>query len=350
MKDASKIRLRDVAARAGVAINTASTILNKRANSWASKATEARVFQAATDLGYRPNRAAIALRMGRSNTIGLLLPDLHNPFYTTFADLLQIEAQRAGSDLIIESWRTSLDRERHCLEDIVERQIDGVAAFLSDGEAHRDFLALQFEKQRPFAILSFVGGPALPVDSILTDFSTGLAQAIDALCALGHRRFAFLCALSEGQTDGDRPGLFRQLLAERGIGNSGFEFLRSGPSITEARDACSTYFENRAHSLPTALIALNDLSAIAALRAAADRGLTVPRDLSIVGVDDIPLSGHLPIALSTIAQPIEDMARKTAALLLARINSSHPDPTIHSATFATTFIPRESIGPARPHS
>src|SRR5688572_10183416 len=140
-----KVRLKDVAARAGVAINTASTILNRRPNSWASKETEERVFRAAQELGYKPNRAAVALRSGKFNSIALLIPDLHNPFYCAFADLLEREAEKRNYDLLVESWRTDLDRERHCLEDIVDREVDGVAAMLSDNPPHRAFLAEQFK-------------------------------------------------------------------------------------------------------------------------------------------------------------------------------------------------------------
>jgi LacI family transcriptional regulator len=190
-----KVRLKDVAARAGVAINTASTILNRRPNSWASKATEQRVFVAAEELGYKPNRAAVALRSGRFNSIALLLPDLHNPFYCAFADLLEREAEKHRYDTLIESWRMDLERERHCLGDIMDREVDGVAALLSDHASHREFLADQFKRGRPFVALSQVGGAALPVDSVLADFTGGLRDALTALWELGHRRFGFICAL-----------------------------------------------------------------------------------------------------------------------------------------------------------
>src|SRR6478735_2900557 len=161
-----RVRLKDVAERAGVAVNTASTILNRRPNSWASKETEARVFQAAADLGYRPNRAAVGLRYGRFNTIALLIADLHNPYYTAFADLLELEAEKHGYDVLIESWRTDLTREKHCLEYIMDRQVDGVAAFLSDPEVHRTFLEQRFQAGRPFVGLAFAGGQPMPVDSV----------------------------------------------------------------------------------------------------------------------------------------------------------------------------------------
>jgi len=338
-----RVRLKDVAARAGVAVNTASTILNRRPNSWASKETEARVFKAAEELGYRPNRAAVGLRYGRFNTIALLIADLHNPYYTTFADLLEVEAERHGYDVLIESWRTDLAREKHCLEYIMDRQVDGVAAFLSNPEVHRAFLEQRFQAGRPFVGLAFAGGQPMPVDSVLVDFEGGLSEAIETLCNFGHRRFAFLSALAEGQESGSRPELFRRLLAEKGISTGEFDSVRCDPTIESARAAARELLKRPREDRPTALIALNDLSAIGALRAAMECGLRVPEELSVVGVDDIPLGRFLPVALSTIAQPLADMARRTATMLIERIEGDrHSEP--QRAVFSTRFIARESTG------
>jgi LacI family transcriptional regulator len=103
-----KVRLKDVAERAGVAVNTASTILNRRPNSWASKETEARVFQAAKELGYRPSKTARALQSGRYHSIGLLIQDLTNPFFSTVADEIEAVVEERGFDLIVENCRSSL--------------------------------------------------------------------------------------------------------------------------------------------------------------------------------------------------------------------------------------------------
>lgn len=340
-----KVRLKDVAARAGVAVNTASTILNRRPNSWASKETEARVFAAAEELGYRPNRAALGLRFGRFNTLGLLIPDLHNPFYTAFADMMEVEAELRGYDLIVESWRTDLAREKHCLDDMLDRQVDGVASFLSDSETHRDFLAAQFAKKRPFVALSAAGAPRLACDSVLVDFSQGLRDAVEALCRRGHQRFAFLCALAEGQNDGGRHDRLREFLLERGLPESAFVYVRCGASLESACAAAARLFADQSSPVPTALIALNDLSAIGAMRAAAERRLAVPADLSIVGVDDIPLGRFLPVTLSTIALPIAEMARRTVQLLTARIDNPENEKS-EETVFTAQFIERESIGPA----
>ena len=340
-----KIRLKEVAARAGVAVNTASTILNRRPNSWASKETEARVFKAAEDLGYRPNRAALGLRSGKFHTVALLIPDLHNPFYTAFADLLEVEVEKHGYDLLIESWRTDLDRERHCLSDIIDRQVDGVAAMLSDAEAHRDFLGSLASRGQPFVALTASGDRALPVDTVISDFTQGLNEAVEALFELGHRRFAFLSALAKGQDDGHRQELFRELLRQKGIAGEQIDFARCNHTLSGAHEAAQQLLRRPGTARPTGLIAMNDLSAIGAMRAAAEEGLAIPADLSVVGVDDIPLSRYLPVSLSTIAQPTEEMARKTAALLIGRIDD-RVKADLEQAVFPTTFIRRESIGPA----
>jgi LacI family transcriptional regulator len=339
-----KVRLKDVAARAGVAINTASTILNRRPNSWASKATEQRVFVAAEELGYKPNRAAVALRSGRFNSIALLLPDLYNPFYCAFADLLEREAEKRRYDTLIESWRMDLERERHCLGDIMDREVDGVAALLSDHAPHREFLADQFKRGRPIVALTQAGGPPLPVDSVVADFTDGLRAAINTLLELGHRRFGFICALASGQCDGLRQQLFRQMLADGGVGSDGYQFVRCDHTAAGAYQAAMQLLHGNLKR-PTAIIAMNDLAAIATMRAAAELDIPVPKDLSLVGVDDIPLASYLPVSLSSIAQPMLQMAEKTCAMLFDRIDTPHK-PQVEQAVFPTCFVPRESISRA----
>lgn len=341
-----KVRLKDVAERAGVAVNTASTILNRRANSWASKETEERVFRAAADLGYRPNRAAQALRFGRFSSLALLIPDLNNPFHTAFADLFEEAAGRRGYDVIFETWRNQLERERRLLDEMGNLQVDGVAAFLSHPAAHIEHLAGKAAQGTPFVVISSTGEAALPVDSVLADFERGLREAIATLLELGHRRFALLCPLAEGQSPGGRPDLFRTLLAEKGAPPAECEVVRCRHTIASAYAAATGLLARPADRRPTALIALGDLAAIGALRAAAEKELAVPRDVSIVGADDIPLASFLPVSLSTIAQPIAEMARCAIDLLADRIeNAAAGARSIHEV-LPTTFIRRESVGPA----
>ncbi len=336
-----RARLIDVAALAGVAPNTASTILNNRPDSWASKETRARVLSAAKELNYRPNKAALGVRTGRFNTIGLVVPDLHNPFYPVLADYLDQAIAVKGYDLILEHTRNDLATEQHCFQSILDRQVDGVVLIVSDPELHRSFLAGLRTSGPPAVAMAARPAIPLPVDSVVSDFSPGFSQAIDHLINLGHRRFAFLCALAKGQDDGHRPELFRGLLGAKGIPPESISFVRCEHHIASARDAFREMLRKPRDKRPTALIALNDLSAMGAMRAAVDANVKVPHELSVIGVDNIPLGEFWPVALTTIAQPIQEMVARVASLLIKRIEgkaSQRPSQVV----FSTELVVRES--------
>jgi DNA-binding LacI/PurR family transcriptional regulator len=334
-----KVRLKDVAERAGVAVNTASTILNRRPNSWASKETEERVFAAAKELGYRPNRAAVALRSGSFKAIGLLVADLENPFYTHFSRVFGNEIAERGYDLVIENWQTDLEREKKLLEEVVHRNVDGVVAFVSDLDGHREFLESQAKLGFPIVALAMPGVQASPVDVVMPNFATGLQEAAECLYKLGHRRFGFLAARSQGQRVGGRPAFFSKVIAEFGDAES--EVVNCGPSIIEARRVGREILEKA--DRPTAVVALNDLTAIGVMRAAKDLGLNVPGDVSVVGIDGIPLGEFLQVSLSTVAQQHEKIAAKAVEFLLERIEGDGKGEP-QRAEFPTQFIQRESIG------
>ncbi|BCX47628.1 LacI family transcriptional regulator [Haloferula helveola] len=335
-----RVRLKDVAERAGVAVNTASTILNRRPNSWASKETQERVFAAAKELGYRPNRAAVALQSGRFETIGLLVADLNNPYFTHTASILGQQVEALGYDLVIESWRTDLEREKKLLRDFSDRNVDGVVAFVSDIDSHRAILEQQAESGVPLVALAMPGAGEVPVDLVMPNFETGLREAAENLYAQGHRRFAFVAARSEGQRVGKRPALFEEMVAK--LDGASLTNFNCGPSVAEAREAGDTLLASDPR--PTAVLTLNDLTAIGVMRAATDAGLRVPQDISVVGIDGIPLGEQLAVSLSTVAQPHEAMMSKALEFLMARIEGSEEPP--QRSVFDTHFVPRESSGTA----
>ena len=337
-----KVRLKDVAEKAGVAVNTASTILNRRPNSWASKETEERVFEAAKVLGYRPNRAAVALQAGRFSTIGLLIADLKNPYFTQFASLMGAALEEKGYNLVIENWRNDLEREKKSLEDFVHRDVDGVAVFVSDVDAHREFLEHQSKLGFPIVAYAMPGAGSAYVDMVIPNFEVGLSQAAENLHELGHRNFVFLSARSEGQRVGMRPALFRDAIAKLD-GQSQVEVVSCGPSIDDAREVGLRILAG--DERPSAVVALNDFTALGIMRAAKELGLRIPEDLSVVGIDGVPLGAQLMISLSTVAQPLVEMAATTVEMLISRIEGEEELPPMREE-FATSFIKRESIGPA----
>jgi len=345
----TRVRLKDVAAKAGVAVNTASTILNRRPNSWASKETEERVFAAAAEMGYRPNKTARALRSGRFHTIGLIIQDVTNPFFCTIADELEAAVEARGYDLLVESCRSTLDREKHLLHELVDLEVDGTVLWLSNNETYREELTDMFAKKMPVVALgNGVPDIALPTDAVLSDFTQGLQDAVKDLLARGHRRFAFLSAQAEGTDDGSRSEIFQQMLNAAGIPSSAIHLLHTGHRIDQAYHTFLGFLQQNKKQRPTAVVAMNDIAAVACMRAAVEAGLSVPGDLSIVGVDDIPLCEYLPTTLSSIRQRYKKITQEAADLLIQRIEQ--PDAAEVSqprqVIFPTIYTPRESVGPA----
>jgi len=336
-------RLVDVAKAAGVATNTASMILNQRPNCWASDVTKKKVKEAADRLGYRPNRIALAVQRGRYNTIGLMITDLNNPFFSHFASQLELVAEKKGFDLIIEHSRFDLDRENRCLNNLLDRQVDGIIAHLVDPDAQRGILEEKIKYGVPILVLGPQTDSSLPVDSIATDFEDGLTQALLHLKELGHSRIGFIRTLAKNQVDFRQDGFFT-LATRLGFAARDLRFESSDQSLAGVKDAFNRLIKDPQRK-PTAVIGLNDLCAIASLRGAWEAGLRVPQDISVIGFDNILLSDYTCPSLTTIAQPISQICLEAMEILLDRIlgkNKGAPAPK----TLSSKLIIRESTGHA----
>jgi Transcriptional regulators len=294
-------------------------ILNKRPNCWAAESTKEKVITAARDLGYRPSRLALAVRRGRYDSIGLIVPDVNNPFFMSLAHQLELAVESQGCDLIVEHSRFDLRREEHCLDTILDRHVDGIIACLIDPHAHREVLQNKLKHGVPIVVAGPNVRHALPVDQVAVDFEDGLRQALLYLKELGHARVGFIRALAQNQVD-PRENYF--LKVARGLGFQGRNLTleASDQTLAGAMDAFNRLIRGPRQLRPTAIIALNDLCAIVALRGAREAGLRVPEDVSVIGADNILLCNYTCPALTTIAQPVRDIGLEAVQMLFDRIN------------------------------
>lgn len=339
-----KARLKDVAEKAGVAVNTASMILNRRPNSWASKETQSRVFKAAEDLDYRPNRGAVALRLGKFHTVALVIPDLINPYFALYAEALEAEMEKAGYDLILETSHSDVEREKACLESVIERQVDGIVCCLLDNEESRGWMEDRFKSGKAVVAMAESIAAALPVDCVTMNFTRGMTDAVRHLTDLGHRRIAFMSATAKGQDVGDRPLVFRKMMTEAGASSDGAIFAKCDHTMAGARAAARRLLSGDPAGRPTAVVAHNDLAAIGVMRAATDLRMRLPSELSVVGVDNTPIGEHLTVALTTVEQPTAIMVREAAQLLIRRMEKpDYAGP--QRMEFPTRLIVRESTAP-----
>lgn len=339
-----RVRLQDVAKRAGVAVNTASVILNNRSYCWASKATQERVARAAEELGYRANKAAVGIRLGKFHNIGIVLPDLENPHYMVSARLIEDEAQKRGYDLVIEHSRMDLDREAHCLENIYERQVDGVIWHAIDATVHLPLLERFWKRGLPLVVLTAKPPRPLPVDSITVDFDNGIRGALKHLSSLGHQKVGFVSSLAKAQSDGGRRELFDSLSRAEGLVFRDEWMVTADYGIVGAKEAFEKALKQWGEERPSGMICLNDMAAIGVIRGAKSAGLRVPEDLSVIGIDDIPLAAFLSTALTTIRQPTEQIAHAAALQLFSRIESKELSDPVHGV-FTSSLIVRETTAP-----
>jgi LacI family transcriptional regulator len=337
--------LADLAARAGVSVTTVSRALRDMPD--IGTATKLRVRQLADELGYQPNHAARALASQRAQIIGLGLETRSNPFF----EELGLEIVRAARE---QGWRTLLMEVREdprtgypSLELPAAGLIDGV--LLSEGWYSRPFSGAQLQSiERSGVRVLFRGTPADPtIDHVQVDWEQGAYQATRYLLDLRHRRIGVLRGVgSEAEVESGRPH-DKLSGSERALREVGLALDPSHVRVFPARMAASRMvaLDVLAHpDRPTALVCHDVTIAIGAARAAAELGLSVPRDLSIVAFNDTEICEFLPVALTTVGYENGAMAREVVRLMIDRIEGRREPGSLRS-TQSLRLVVRESTGP-----
>ncbi|MGW6277569.1 LacI family DNA-binding transcriptional regulator [Kribbella sp. NPDC055071] len=322
--------IRDVARLAGVSPSTVSRTLSLPAMVNAS--TRARVSAAVERLGYEPNRAARGLITGRTGTIGLVVPDLANPFFSSIAKGVQARARR--SDVAVFVADTDEDAVAEVgLVRALSKQVDGVV--LCSPRAGDDDLATIAQDTK----VVLVNRAAAGIAGVSYDNEGGMRQAVAHLVALGHRRIAWVGGPATSWSTQHRGVGLRNAVEQHrakvvAVGNF-------APTYEGGMAAADQVVAVGA----TAVVTYNDLVAIGLLARVHARGISVPGDLSVVGVDDIAMAQMARPALTTVRMPKQEAGRIAVELLLALLDN--PDGTLDSTiTLHGELIVRDSTGPS----
>ncbi|HEY0578032.1 MAG TPA: LacI family DNA-binding transcriptional regulator [Pseudonocardia sp.] len=339
------VTIQEVARAAKVSTSTVSNVLNGRQGRMLP-ATKLRVEETIARLGYRPNRAARQLRTGKLQMLGLVVPSVANPFWGTFAHLVESIALKSGIRVLLCNSERDAARESEYLEELWADGISGVLLCSSlPSIAHvQPFL------ERGMTIVAFdrtsqLGDPALI--NISVDNSLGARLATSHLLDLGHRRLAFVSGKVTSVNRQERLDGFLRTLDRAGLPADPALIYRDGGGEgpgefdgAEVGRAAARELLGRA-SPPTAIVANNDMFAIGVCAGARDAGLEVGRDVSVVGFDDIALADLTFPALTTVRQPLAEMAEVTVEYLL-RGSSAR---AAHSVLMRPELIVRASTGP-----
>ena len=333
----------DVARLAGVSRATVSYVLNGVTDGRVpiSEETRQRVLEAIEELGYEPDARAQALRSGNTNTIALIIPDLRNPHFCELATGIEEAARASGYHLLLSSTTLNDEYAVEIFKDLSRRRFDGLilgSSFILKSEEAQATLEQVRGRGLPIVELSENYG----VDSIGTDYREATMEVMSYLLSLGHRRIGLIYGFGGHELAEDRRQPYRTSLEVAGIPIDESLIVECGPTIEDGYQAAKKLLELSPR--PTAIIAINDLLSVGAVRAAADVGFRVPDDLSLVGFDDIPMANYLVPRLTTVTKDAHASGKKAFEILMRRMqNSDLPRQKIHTPA---RLIIRESTGPA----
>jgi len=329
----SKVTIVDVASHAGVSFGTVSRVINNDIH--VRKETRERVLTTMERLGFVANRQARSLAGGKSNTIGVLVPDLGTGYIGELIRGIDAELSLSGLDLILYTTHRTASKEANYVANLATGMVDGLLLVLPRSPV--DFIGDLTQPKFPFVLIDHQGTghdcPAVGASNWQGGYS-----ATEFLIKLGHNRIGFLTGWMDLGCAIDRLDGYRSALRTNHIPEVPELIYEGDFSQPEGYAGASALLDLPLP--PTAIFASNDVMAMGALDAVRSRGLRVPEDVSIVGFDDIPQASHIHPALTTINQPLEKMGRVATQMLLDLLH--HPEKEVGRIELPTQLVVRDS--------
>lgn len=335
----------DIAAHAGVSSATVSRVLNGQANVNAGLRT--RVEATMQELRFRPNRTAQSLNYRRSQTLGCVLPDITSPYFARLFLAIETCAFERGYSVILGNASNDYDLERTYLHSLAERQVDGL--LLLGGRANLVAPAaaqlqdiLEIAERLPIVSVNGDFPGVEGVYSVNSDERGGTRALLSHLLDAGHTRIAFLGGLEDVTGTQLKLGIYREVLAGRGLSVMPDWVQLSGYSVQAGEEAFGRLLAQP--DQPTAALCINDLVAAGVLRSARAAGLSVPGDFSVTGFDDVDLAELVTPPLTSVNHNYQALARLAVDVLLRAVEGENPP---RLSTVPTSLTARDSV--ARPN-
>ncbi|HAZ54866.1 MAG TPA: HTH-type transcriptional regulator GalS [Franconibacter helveticus] len=328
------ITIRDVARLAGVSVATVSRVLNNSA--LVSPETRENVMQAVSQLGYRPNANAQALATQVSDTIGVVVMDVSDPFFGALVKAVDTVAQQHNKYVLIGNSYHEAEKERHSIEVLIRQRC---SALIVHAKALCDEELASFLEQIPGMVLINRIVPGYAHRCVGLDNISGAMMATRMLQSNGHQRIGYLASAHRIEDDDQRKEGWLRALAEQGV-SAPESWIGMGSPDMQGGEAAMVELLGRKLQL-TAVFAYNDSMAAGALTALKDNGIAVPQHLSLIGFDDIPIARYTDPKLTTVRYPIVSMAR--LATELALLGAAGELDLQASHCFMPTLVRRHSV-------
>ena len=331
------ISMREVAKLAGVSSATVSRVIN--GSRLVTEETAIQVRRAIQNLNFIPNNSAIYLKQGKSHIYGAILPDLTNPFFTELVKILEELLVEGEQELLVANTDFHLTRLRRSIHRMLLRRVDGVV-FLSSELELASMESLVRNRIPVVTTDHYRTGPG--ISDILVDFPGGMTQIVRHLKELGHAQIGFIGGSDGLVTSRIRRESFLDAIVKNGLSSRAEWIVDGNFKIAGGEAGMAAILSSRER--PTAVATANDLTAIGALRAARDKGLRVPEDISVTGCDDIEMADivHPPLTTLRISR------KQYAEMLLDALHLGENDPTRPGQVYhlPMKMVIRQSTGPA----
>ena len=327
--------LKDVAKLAGVSTATVSHVIN--GTRFVSEELQEKVNNAMAQLDYRPNMMARALKMGNQKTIGVIVPDCTNPFFAEISRSIDRYCFSKGYNIILCNTDNNLEQQSSYTNMLISKHIDGVIFISSDNTD--DEINKFLKNSIPVVIADRIGKNS-HVDSIIVDNEKGGYEATKYLINIGFRKIGCISGPSFISSSSQRVLGYKRALKEANI-EIRDEFISVGDFHFAGGIAAAEKFLKLDDKVE-AVFATNDMMALGFINALKNAGLSVPLDISVVGYDNIQLSQFMTPKLTTISQPLEEVAKISTDLLLEKINNKQINNSSKLIRLSPTLIERES--------
>jgi LacI family transcriptional regulator len=307
--------IRDVARKAGVAPITVSRVINN--SGYVSDEVRARVESAIAELNYIPNQLGPSMRSKRSNTIGIIVTDITNPFWTTVVRGVEDATYKAGYHLFLCNSDESADKEQEYVELLLSRQVDGILIAPAENESN-SLKLIQSHDKPVVAIDRRIAN--YQIDSVRCDSVGGAYTLTKHLLEQGHRRIVLLTGSEMVSTSVDRADGYRKAMTEAGFSEAEINILWGQFTQDSGYQHTLNLLQTQPH--PTAIITANNFIAIGAVQVLDKLGLQIPDDISLVTFDDLPDAVAVRPFVTTAAQPAYEMGFLAATTLFERLSKS----------------------------
>jgi len=336
-----KISLSDIAKSLGVSKTLVSMVINNHADEKGiSKETQKRVWEKIKELNYKPNMMARGLRLGRSNTIGLIVSDIANPFYSKIARHIENFFEPKGYNIMICSTDEDVEKEIRLIRMLKDRQADGL--IISSSQKNGKEFKTLMEERYPFVLIDRVM-PDVKTNSVMVDNFKGAYEAVNHLLKQGYKNIAtFSVTPAYVSTINDRVEGYLRAVKDSGL-TYGKKFLKEIP-FTDVKKSVKTELNSLLHSNEkvNALFAVNNNIAIACLECLNEMKINIPEDLALVCFDDLEAFKFSRPSITAVSQPLEEICKNAVDLLLEDIKNKDRIQEKRQIKLSTSLVIRRS--------